>query len=170
MIIVIMGPMGCGKTTIGRLLAQKTGWQFYDADDFHPQVNKEKMADGIPLDDSDRQPWLETLRAIIDENLVSEQNMILACSALKKKYRHLLGIDQRDIFSVFLKGSFALLHERIVSRSHEFMDKDLLQSQLDTLEEPETGLVVDISGSPNQITDTIAGEIIKGQLFCLAGN
>lgn len=160
MIIVLMGPMGCGKTTIGKVLAQKTGWQFYDADDFHPEANKQKMADGIPLDDKDRQPWLETLREIIDAHLSSEKNMILACSALKKKYRRLLGIDQKDVCSVYLRGSSSLLHERIVLRSHEFMDEDLLQSQLDTLEEPETGLVVDISGPPDQITETIVGKII----------
>lgn len=161
MVIILMGPMGCGKTTIGQVLAQKTGWRFYDADDFHPEVNRQKMANGIPLDDNDRQPWLESLRDFIDDHLSSERNMILACSALKKKYRRLLGINQKDVFSVYLKGSFSLLHERIVARSHDFMDKDLLQSQLDTLEDPETGLIVAISASPDQISETIIDNIIK---------
>lgn len=161
MVIILMGPMGCGKTTIGQVLAQKTGWRFYDADDFHPKVNRQKMANGIPLDDNDRQPWLESLRDFIDDHLSSERNMILACSALKKKYRRLLGINQKDVFSVYLKGSFSLLHERIVARSHDFMDKDLLQSQLDTLEDPETGLIVAISASPDQISETIIDNIIK---------
>jgi len=161
MIIVIIGPMGCGKTTIGKILARKTSWLFYDADDYHPEVNKQKMADGIPLDDNDRQPWLEILKEVIDDHLSSERDMILACSALKKKYRRLLGIDQKNIRSIYLKGSFSLLHERIVSRSHEFMDKDLLQSQLDTLEEPETGLIVDISESPDQIIETIVDQLIS---------
>lgn len=160
MVIVLIGPMGCGKTTIGQVLAQTTGWRFHDADDFHPEVNKQKMADGIPLDDNDRQPWLETLREVIDDHLSSEVDMILACSALKEKYRRLLGIDQKDIYSVYLKGSFALLNERIVARFHDFMDKDLLQSQLDILQEPETGLIVDISESPEKISEIIVNKII----------
>jgi hypothetical protein len=101
MIIVIIGPMGCGKTTIGKILARKTSWLFYDADDYHPEVNKQKMADGIPLDDNDRQPWLEILKEVIDDHLSSERDMILACSALKKKYRRLLGIDQKNIRSIY---------------------------------------------------------------------
>ena len=165
LVIVLIGPMGCGKTTIGQKLAIQLGWQFYDGDDFHPESNKRKMAEGIPLDDNDRQPWLETLHEVIVEHLSGERSMILACSALKKKYRDLLGIDQHRVFSVFLHGSFSLLHERIVSRSHEYMDEGLLQSQLDTLEEPRTGLTVDISGSPEQICQTIIQELLDKQIY-----
>ena len=154
MVIVITGPMGCGKTTIGQTLAAQLGWQFYDGDDFHPAANKQKMVQGIPLDDQDRKPWLAALRQIIDTHLVDGKSMILACSALKKKYRHMLGIDQQQVFSVFLKGSYALLEKRIAARCHEFMAKDLLRSQLDTLEEPETGLTVDIAGTPEEICQT----------------
>ena len=161
MVIVLIGPMGCGKTTVGVTLAQKLGWQFYDADDFHPEANKRKMGEGIPLDDSDRQPWLDILHEIIQKYLSEESSMILACSALKKKYRRALGIDQEQVFSVFLKGSFSLLQERIADRSHEYMAKGLLQSQLATLEVPVTGFTVDISGTPEQISQTIIDEFIN---------
>ncbi len=161
MVIVLIGPMGCGKTTVGVTLAQKLGWQFYDADDFHPEANKRKMGEGIPLDDSDRKPWLDILHEIIQKYLSEESSMILACSALKKKYRRALGIDQEQVFSVFLKGSFSLLQERIADRSHEYMAKGLLQSQLATLEVPETGLTVDISGTPEQISQAIIDRLIN---------
>ena len=87
--------------------------------------------------------------------------MILACSALKKKYRRLLGIDQHQVFSVFLKGSYSLLQQRIATRSHEYMAKDLLKSQLDTLEEPETGLTIDIAGTPKEICQTIVDKLLS---------
>ncbi|THB73539.1 MAG: gluconokinase [Desulfobulbaceae bacterium] len=150
-----MGPMGCGKTTIGSELARITGWSFYDADDYHPEINRKKMAEGIPLDDNDRYPWLAELRVIIDDHQERHENMILACSALKQVYRNQLGIDQVSIFLVYLRGSFELLKQRVQSRSHDFMAKDLLKSQLETLEEPETGLVVEISAPPQQICETI---------------
>lgn len=162
MVIVILGPMGCGKTTIGNLLAARLGWQFYDADDFHPEANIRKMGQGIPLDDYDREPWLEILAQIIQKHLGQGDNMILACSALKRKYRCTLGIDQQHIVSVFLKGSYELLKERIAARSHEFMDKELLQSQLNTLEEPKTGITVDISATPEQICLSIIQTIQEG--------
>ncbi len=161
MVIVLIGPMGCGKTTVGRILAKKLGWQFYDTDDFHPEANKRRMGEGIPLDDSDRSPWLEILHQVIQKYLPGESSMILACSALKKKYRRALGIDQNQVFSVFLKGSFSLLQDRIADRSHEYMAKDLLQSQLEILEEPETGLTVDISGTPEQISQAIIDELFN---------
>lgn len=161
MVIVLIGPMGCGKTTIGRMLAEKLQWQFNDGDDFHPPANKRKMAEAVPLDDSDRRPWLEILHQLIDKQIAGGNNMILACSALKKKYRQMLGIDQQQVFSVFLEGSETLLQERIGGRSHEYMAKDLLQSQLETLEMPKTGLRVDISGTPQQACQTIIDKLIN---------
>jgi len=160
MVIIVLGPMGCGKTTIGKALADAMDWQFYDADDYHPEANKQKMARGIPLNDADREPWLQILHGMVQKHLSEGTSMVLACSALRKKYRRMLGIDQQQIFSVFLKGSYALLKERISVRSHEYMAKDLLQSQLDTLEEPETGLTVDIAGTPEEICQTIKNHLI----------
>ncbi len=161
MIIVLIGPMGCGKTTIGQILAQKLGWLFYDADDFHSELNKQKMAEGIALDDKDRQPWLETLGTLIVKHLADESSMVLACSALKEKYRRMLGIDQNQVCSVFLNGSFALLQERIAGRTHEYMKIDLLQNQLDTLEVPKTGFVIDISATPEQISQAVIDKLLS---------
>lgn len=165
MVIVLVGPMGCGKTTIGQILAKQLDWPFYDGDDFHPEANKKKMSAGVALEDSDREPWLKILNQLIRQHLATGRNMILACSALKKKYRDLLGVDQKQIYSVFLKGSRALLQQRIEARSHEYMSKDLLESQLRTLEEPLTGLTVDISGTPEEASALIIAALIEKQVM-----
>ena len=159
MIVVLMGPMGCGKTTLGMLLSEKLGWKFYDGDDYHPPANKKKMGAGIPLDDSDREPWLKTLAQLINEHKEEERSMILACSALKKIYRQLLGIDQKTVVSVYLKGSKDVLKNHLAGRSHEYMDDDLLISQLRTLEEPTSGIVVDVSGTPEETAQDIIKKI-----------
>ena len=155
MVLVLMGPMGCGKTTIGKMLAERLGWPFYDADDFHPGKNVEKMRAGIALTDEDRKLWLETLRDNIRRWVNDEQNTILACSALKQAYRDVLGVDQNRVRTVYLKGSYRLLRRRIEERQHPYMDKNLLRSQLDALEEPKEGFCVDISATPEAIVDTI---------------
>jgi len=155
MVLMLMGPMGCGKTTIGKMLAEKLGWPFYDGDSFHPKKNVEKMRAGIALTDEDRRLWLEKLRNDIQRWLKERQDTILACSALKQAYRDILGVDQRNVRTVYLKGSYSLLRKRIEGRQHPYMDKNLLRSQLDTLEEPEGGLRVDISVPPETIVDNI---------------
>jgi carbohydrate kinase (thermoresistant glucokinase family) len=155
MVIVLIGPMGCGKTTVGKLLADRLHWPFDDADDFHPPANVDKMRQGIPLDDQDRQGWLATLAARIDARKQAGENLILACSALKKKYRDLLGVDQVQVRTVYLKGDFHLLRQRIEGRNHQYMNKDLLTSQLATMEEPEDGLTLQGGPSPAALTEEI---------------
>ena len=155
MVLILMGPMGCGKTTIGKMLAAKLRWPFYDGDDFHPKENVEKMRAGIPLTDEDRKLWLETLNGNIKQWLTDKQDAILACSALKQVYRNMLGVNQDTVRTVYLKGSYELLRKRIEERQHPYMDKNLLRSQLETLEEPKEGLTVDISPAPEIIVRTI---------------
>ena len=155
MVLILMGPMGCGKTLIGKMLAEKLEWPFYDGDDFHPATNVEKMRAGVALNDEDRKIWLETLRAHIQRWLQDGQNTLLACSALKQAYRDRLGVNQSAVRTVYLKGSYELLRERIEGRQHPYMNKNLLKSQLDTLEEPKDGLVVEISPAPEIIAKTI---------------
>jgi len=155
MVLILMGPMGSGKTTIGKMLAEKLGWPFYDGDSFHPKENVEKMRAGIALTDEDRRVWLEKLRDDIQRWLKERQNTILACSALKQAYRDILGVDQTMVKTIYLKGSYSLLRKRIEERQHPYMDKNLLKSQFDTLEEPEGGLRVDISETPEAIISTI---------------
>ena len=155
MVLILMGPMGSGKTTIGKMLAEKLGWPFYDGDSFHPKENVEKMRAGIALTDEDRRVWLEKLRDNIQRWLEQRQDTILACSALKQAYRDILGVDQETVRTVYLKGSYQLLSKRIEERQHPYMDNSLLRSQLDTLEEPKEGLRVDVSATPEMIVRTI---------------
>jgi len=161
LILILMGPMGCGKTLIGKMLAEKLGWPFYDGDDFHPAENVEKMRAGVALNDEDRKLWLETLHAHIQRWLIDGQNTLLACSVLKQAYRDILGVNQTTVRTVYLKGSYELLSKRIEGRQHAYMNKSLLRSQLDTLEKPKDGLCVDISPTPEIIVRTII-ENLKG--------
>jgi carbohydrate kinase (thermoresistant glucokinase family) len=159
MVLILMGPMGCGKTTIGKMLAEKLGWSFYDGDDFHPQENVEKMRAGIALTDEDRKLWLKKLHGNVELWLRDKQNSILACSALKQAYRDILGVDQKTVRTVYLKGSYELLRKRVEERQHPYMDKNLLRSQLDTLEQPKDGMTVDISATPEIVVRTIMNDL-----------
>jgi len=157
MIVIVMGVVGSGKTTVGQLLAQQLGWEFADADDFHPSSNIEKIRIGIPLDDADREPWLARLREAIANWIARGSNVVLACSALKRSYRRRLEAGPQVRF-VYLKGSAALIAERLRSRHGHFADEKILASQLADLEEPEAALTVDIAATPPEI----AGAIRKG--------
>ena len=146
--LVIMGVSGSGKTTVGKLLAQKTGGRFLDGDDFHPPKNVAKMSSGIPLTDEDRQGWLETLASIIHE---ADDLTIIACSALKASYRAIL---KAAVF-IFLHGSPELLADRINQRSGHYMPPGLLQSQLETLEVPTNVLALNVVESPQTLVEQI---------------
>ncbi len=154
-----MGPTGCGKTTVGRLLAARLGCPFIDADDFHPPANVDNMRRGIALNDADRRPWLEALRAVIDAWRGEGSGGVLACSALKKAYRDLLGVDQDTVRTVYLRGSFDRLRTRVEARHSHYMNPVLLQSQLDTLEEPLGGISADIAPPPAVIVARIIARL-----------
>jgi gluconokinase len=158
MFVVLMGVTGSGKTTIGQLLSKELGWKYYDADDFHSQANVEKMKNGIPLNEDDRRPWLESLGKLVRNCLERGENAVLACSALKESYREFLLIDER-VKLVYLKGDYALIQKRLNARRGHYMNPRLLDSQFETLEEPEGGLQVDISLSPAEIVNTIKSDL-----------
>lgn len=160
MILIVMGVSGCGKTTIGEMLANRLKCDFADADSFHSQANKDKMHKGIPLTDEDRWPWLKAIRASIVEKQADGTTHVYACSALKRVYRDILRDGDTDVTFVYLKGTPELLQERIKTRKGHFFDPKLLQSQLDTLEPPgpDEAIEVDIALSPEEIVIKVLNE------------
>jgi len=154
MVIILMGVTGSGKTTAGRKLAESLGWKYFDADDFHSAANVAKMKNGVPLNDEDRKPWLESLQRLIQERLANDQPAVLACSALKESYRDVLIIDER-VKLVYLKGDYDLIKARLSARSNHYMNPALLESQFQTLEEPIGALCIDIQSSPGEIVAII---------------
>lgn len=153
-----MGVLGAGKTTIGSLLARELGFEFQDADSFHSAANIEKMRRGVPLTDADRAPWLEAMHKAIRRWLSEESNVVLACSALKRSYREKLVISTQ-VKLVFLKASYRVILDRLKLRQGHFAHEDLLASQFADLEEPFEALVVDASGSPQEIIDAIRQQL-----------
>jgi gluconokinase len=161
MIVVLMGVSGSGKTTIGTLLAKRVGAVFADGDDYHPEANKEKMAAGHPLNDEDRQPWLEVLNRLLKEWFAEGKSGVLACSALKASYRVTLqaGMPNGAVSFVVLEASREMLAARLAERKHEFMSAKLLESQLATLEMPSDAVRVVNDRSPMETVDRILAQI-----------
>jgi gluconokinase len=148
MIIVIMGVAGSGKTTVGELLANELHSAFLCGDLLHPPANIEKMTNGIPLTDSDRAPWLAAIHARIEDTFRREEDLVVACSALKQRYRDTLDRGVANMW-VYLKGSYELIWERIEHRKHHFMKPEMLASQFADLEEPANAIVIDIRVEPS---------------------
>lgn len=161
MIVIVMGVVGSGKTTVGRLLAEQLGWGFADADDFHSPANVEKIRRGIALDDDDRRPWLESLGAAITQWIAEKRNFVLACSALKRSYRRELSVGAEVRFA-YLKGNAELIAERLRSRHGHFAGEQILASQFADLEEPEDAVTVKIWATPQRIVAEIRGTLGLG--------
>lgn len=155
MVVIVMGVAGVGKTTIGRGLAGALGWRFLDADDYHPPANVAKMHAGVPLTDADRAPWLETLRGLISEAHQRGEDLVLACSALRRSYRERLSVDPARQRWVYLQAPKDVIARRMGTRVGHFMQPSLLDSQLSTLEAPEDALTVDATPTPDEVVAAI---------------
>jgi carbohydrate kinase (thermoresistant glucokinase family) len=158
-IAVVMGVSGSGKTTIAALVAHALGCQFQEGDDLHPPANIDKMRGGIPLADADRMPWLQRIAEEIDGWRARGESGVLTCSALKRAYRNIIIGARKDVALVYLKGSYDLIHRRMLARHEHFMPVALLDSQFASLEEPlpdEHAITVDIGGAPGET----AGKVV----------
>jgi len=154
-IVILMGVTGCGKTTIGALLAQDCGWDFHDADDFHPAENVAKMKRGAPLDDEDRWPWLARLNTFLLDSERQGKSLVLACSALKQVYRDRLARGCAAARFVFLDGDIELIRARLAARQGHYMNPKLLDSQFAILERPADALRLDVAAGPAELVRSI---------------
>ena len=160
--LVVMGVCGAGKTEIGRRLAEAMGWAFVDADNFHSPANVEKMRAGTPLTDADRWPWLDALAALIQKAAAGQGQIVLACSALARRYRDRLGLPQPFIRLVHLDDPSGVIRQRMEQRAAHFMPTTLLASQLNLLERPtpdERPIIVDVAGEPETIVRAILAKL-----------
>jgi gluconokinase len=163
--IIVMGVSGSGKSTVGALLAARLHWEFADGDSFHPPANIDKMRRGIPLDDEDRWPWLRAIAAFVDRTRQAGGHCIIACSALKRRYRDVLIGARKDVRLVYLKGEEAVVARRIATRKEHFMPARLLHSQFGALEEPgpeEKPITVSLAPEPGVIVAAIISELGRG--------
>jgi gluconokinase len=160
--ILVFGVSGAGKTTIGRMLAERLGWAFLDADDLHPAANVEKMRSGVALDDADRWPWLDAVGDWIDAQASAGRASVIACSALKRAYRDQLRAGRPQLRTVYLAGSEALIAERLEHRSGHYWPASLLPTQFAALEPPgadEHAIVVDVGPPADVLVEAIARQI-----------
>lgn len=161
LIVCVMGVAGSGKSTVGSLLASELHCDFLDADTLHSPANIQKMAHGIPLTDADRAPWLAAIHARIVHSVHRRENLVVACSALKLKYRDTIG-NGIPVVWVYLKGSEDVIRERLLHRKHHFMKAEMLASQFADLEQPANAVVIDIAVKPlaavRQILKSIGAE------------
>jgi carbohydrate kinase (thermoresistant glucokinase family) len=161
-VLVLMGVSGCGKSTVGKLLAQQLGGRYEEGDSFHPESNVEKMRAGHPLTDEDRGPWLEAIATEIDRIRAEGAHIVLGCSALKRRYRDVIAGGRADVRIVYLKGSRELIGERIARRKHHYMPASLLDSQFAALEEPtpdEHAITVSVAPEPEEIVADILSKL-----------
>jgi len=161
-VVVLMGVSGCGKTTVGRDLAARLGWQFQEGDALHPRENVAKMAGGTPLVDEDRWPWLAKIAEVIDGWRADGVSGVVTCSALKRRYRDILIGDRPDVRLVHLFGPQSIVAARLAARRGHFMPSALLASQFATLEQPgkdENPVIVAIAQSPEGAVDQIIAAI-----------
>jgi gluconokinase len=158
MIVILMGVTGTGKTTVGKVLAELTGWLFHDGDDFHSPANVEKMRSGVPLTDADRWPWLDRLNALLRTAQAKGESAILACSALKQRYRDRLQVGLEDVRWVYLEGDIELIRSRLQARKGHYMNPALLQSQFDALEPPRDALDIEVDAEPT----VLAARVLRG--------
>jgi gluconokinase len=157
-VLIVMGVSGSGKTTVGRLLAERLGWHYQEGDALHPPENVAKMSSGTPLGDADRIPWLQRIASRIDAWRSGGEAGVVTCSALKQAYRDIIIGERPDVGLVHLKGSRELIGRRMAARKGHFMPTALLDNQFATLQEPsaeERAIVVDVGGAPAEIVDEI---------------
>ncbi|MBK5107529.1 MAG: gluconokinase [Anaerolineales bacterium] len=156
-VIILMGVSGSGKTTVGQALSSALGWPFIDGDDFHSPENVKKMSRGIPLSDEDRLHWLETLSHLLSENHHRGENLVLACSALKRIYRDQLRSNHADLIFVYLAGDIDMIRQRMQAREVHYMKPGMLESQFQILEPPQNALQINIDRPINEIVQEIIG-------------
>jgi gluconokinase len=160
MIVIVMGVTGSGKTTVGKMLAQRLGSEFADADDFHSAANKDKMHRGIPLTDADRMPWLASIHQYLAAEDAKGRSVVLGCSALKESYREIL-FGALAVRFVYLKGSYEVIDAHLRTRKGHFADDKILAAQFADLEEPTDAIVEDVRLTPEQIVEEILKQLQK---------
>ena len=162
-VIVVMGVSGSGKSTVASLLARRLGWDFAEADDFHPEANVAKMSAGVALGDADRWPWLDAMAAWISGRRANGRRGVVACSALRRVYRERLAGGRGDVRFVYLRGDYATIAARLGGRTGHYMPASLLESQFATLEEPapdEEALTLSIDRPPKELVAEIVASLL----------